>query len=274
MKSPLEIGQDYVRNLESKLFYLDPILSLYQHGSSTTEDFIPGISDIDLWMILKTTKGHHDIELTNQIYSIHESFIKNCDTPVDIIIYGDDELPLENNIGYSLLKSLFIFDYKKSAILLLGEDILPKLIDIDIKIASLELVNQLKRGVRQRLSYNGYLSSPEIVRRFLGDRCSGNTYVTEDIGKDLERIDHFTQYAVTIAAKCRLSYSGKVIVSKDKVLDEYIQIYEEEDFTDVVREVQDCRNKNIIKSDLPIKCYRFVEFVSQKLEVDYNGRQD
>ncbi|MBI2675420.1 MAG: hypothetical protein HYX24_03110 [Candidatus Aenigmarchaeota archaeon] len=266
MTSPLGIGNEFVENLFREDLEIENIRSLYLYGSGSVNQFVPGKSDIDLWMIIRVHKGHYDMDFVRRLYDAHKGFVSNLGERVDLIIYGEDELPQKNSIGYSLLQSLFILDYKKSAILLLGSDILRFIPEIDQKYASIVLANHMKRGLRQRLSNAGYLSSSAVVRRLIGDRNEGTVYVTEDVSADINSIENFAEYSAIMAAKCRLAYAGILKVGKEEIVEEYTKKFSDEKQTEVMKDILRRRQGIPIGSDFAHSCLDFVEYVSHSLE--------
>ncbi|EKD57589.1 MAG: hypothetical protein ACD_57C00221G0006 [uncultured bacterium] len=285
-----------VKELTSRLLNRvtnDWIVSIVLYGSTTNNTYISENSNIDLMIVVKTPRHQIDLNKLKLIYKIHEKYVEEFKVPIDIYTYGYDELPRKKNFGYSLLRSLFIYDYFKHARVIYGKNILKELIHPHIKTVSLQLVNELKRGVRQMIYDSKYMSKPGVIKRMIGDRAGNTVQVTTDIAKGLD--DHLRWACVSLifSQKARLAYDGILVSGKNRIFKKYLEEYKQNDSS--IKHLYEIYNwwvnhiskeyerwgfrkqTEIISLDedktrkMIIICLRHIEHISNILEEKYNG---
>ncbi len=105
-------------------FYRDNLISLYLYGSYAVGDQVEGISNYDLFLVLKSYDFSFDLSLKNPPFIFTEEELNN----------SLDTFPIE------------ILDIKERGKLLYGEDILK-----NVEIEEKHLRNQIERELKQKL---------------------------------------------------------------------------------------------------------------------------
>ena len=193
------------------------IQSVVLYGSAMSDNFIPSESDVDLMIVVRSESGHVDVYQLQKLYKIHQAFVEEVRFPLSVYVYGEDEIPTNHTIGYSLLRTLFIFDYKKDAMILYGRNVIKDVPEPHMQRAAVQLVNDFKRGLRVALANSPHLSNSTELRRLTGDRAGNTVHVTQDICEEIDDLLRWASYSAIMAAKCALVYEGEIITGKNNI---------------------------------------------------------
>jgi len=269
------------------------IISAYLYGSAVDDTFIKNDSNIDIMLIVQVNQDLEiDTDKLHKFYALHTKFVKENQLPFEIYTYGIDEIPTNGNYGYSLLKSIFIYDYFEKAKHIFGKKILKNFYVPDAKKVSIQVVNELKRGLRQMMYKSSYLSKKSVLERMVGDRAGNTVHVSEDLFEYFDNNLRWACVSMIFSQKAFLRYNGKQVSGKTKIFTEYLKNYQNIPNRKEVEEIFDwwkghkskeykrwglSSNKDFTSLEPNLAdnytkvCLRNIEFISKKLEEDYNG---
>lgn len=204
---------------------LDPgfVQSVVLYGSGTSDAFIPNESDLDLMVVVDVESGHINTHQVQKLYGLHSDFVRQAQFPLSLYVYGIDEIPTNQMVGYNLLRTLFIFDYKSEAMVLFGRDIIREMPVPNSRLAAVQLVNDFKRGLRVSIAKSPYMSDETELRRLIGDRAGNTVHFTQDICETIDNLVRWSSYCSIMAAKCALAYEGEFIAGKNKIGARYLE---------------------------------------------------
>ncbi|MCC7289870.1 nucleotidyltransferase domain-containing protein [bacterium] len=220
-----KICDNFIETLKSNAL-LDWIDSIYLYGSAADETYLSKDSNIDLMILCNVDeRGQLDSQKLIRLYELHKNYVEKIQLPFEIYTYGSDEIPTENTLGYSLLRSMFIYDYFEKAKLIYGINLLQKFLKPDVEESSILLANDMRRGLRQMVYNSPYLSNRSVLSRMVGDRSGGTTFVTEDISKYLDDRLRYATVCLIFTMKAHLLLKGQQVSGKNKIFKTYLEFF-------------------------------------------------